>query len=79
MSRVWKCQKCGVVLSKDSTSLEDAIKRGSNVSGMAVCGYCGAKYSKRDVYSGKYDILEIEGLLEPHSCKSSKKWWQFWK
>ena len=54
-SPMWRCPKCRARLMKGNV---DTIKALGvyNIVGVATCGSCGATFSQRDVYSGKYDV-----------------------
>lgn len=58
-SLFWRCPECNAILQKKS----DLNFTGA--SGSVTCGRCGMSYSYTAVYSGTYDLPEIEGTC-PH-------------
>lgn len=55
-SQLWRCPKCGSTLKKGADVDVMNLLGPSNLVGIATCGSCGATFSQKDVYSGKYDI-----------------------
>jgi hypothetical protein len=53
MSDLWKCPKCGAILTKGMAGM---IAPGAIIVGTATCGACGGKFQQSDVYGGKYDV-----------------------
>ena len=50
----WCCPQCSTILQKGNIELMKALG-GASVVGVATCGSCGASFSQREVYSGRYD------------------------
>lgn len=52
---LYACPRCGVLLKKNPAIL-DLSRAGSPIGGNAGCATCGAAFSMRDVFEGRYDL-----------------------
>ncbi|WP_196219677.1 tetratricopeptide repeat protein [Microcystis aeruginosa] len=59
-SQLWMCPKCGSTLKKGADVDVMNLLDPSKLVGIATCSSCGATFSQKDVYSGKYDPQETE-------------------
>ncbi len=56
MSKFWCCPSCGSILEKHSDKEALLLEAGVEVVGHVICGKCGAKFARQDIYGGKYDV-----------------------
>jgi ribosomal protein L37AE/L43A len=70
-SQLWKCPNCGNILEKGADVDVMNLLGPSKLVGIATCDSCGATFSQKDVYSGKYDISVKTQETETNSANKT--------